>query len=147
VLNKAILIGRLTKDPVIRYLPSGTPVTEFGLVWNRRFKAGEEWKEESHFFDIKAYGALAENLATRLSKGYMVVVEGRLNQERWTGQDGKSYSKVRIVADSVRIIRKPQAEEIVEETIPPENEAQIEEDLKSLEKGEEPFDEDDEIPF
>ncbi len=147
MLNKAILIGRLTKDPVIRYLPSGTPVTEFGLVWNRRFKSGEEWKEESHFFDIKAYGALAENLATRLSKGYMVVVEGRLNQERWTGQDGKSYSKVRIVADSVRIIKKPQAEEIVEETIPPANEAQIEEDLKALEGEGAPFDEDDEIPF
>ncbi len=147
MLNKAILIGRLTKDPVIKYLPSGTPVTEFGLVWNRRFKSGEEWKEESHFFDIKAYGTLAENLATRLSKGYMVVVEGRLNQERWTGQDGKSYSKVRIVADSVRIIKKPQAEEIVEETVPPANEAQIEEDLKALEGEGAPFDEDDEIPF
>ena len=147
MLNKAILIGRLTKDPVIRYLPSGTPVTEFGLVWNRRFKSGEEWKEESHFFDIKAYGALAENLATRLSKGYMVVVEGRLNQERWTGQDGKSYSKVRIVADSVRILKKPQSEDLVDETIPPSNEAQIEEDLKALEGEGAPFDEDDEIPF
>jgi single-strand DNA-binding protein len=146
VLNKALLIGRLTKDPVIRYLPSGTAVTEFPIVWNRRFKVNEEWKEESHFFDIKAYGALAENLATRLSKGYMVVVEGRLTQERWTGQDGKAQSKVRIVAESVRIIKKPQIGEIEEETIPPENEAQIEEELKNL--GEDsPFNEDDEIPF
>ncbi len=148
MLNKALLIGRLTRDPVIRYLPSGTPVAEFALVWNRRFKSGEEWKEESHFFDIKAFGALAENLATRLSKGYMVVVEGRLSQERWTGQDGKNYSKVRIVADSVRILQKPQGEAVTEETVPPDNEEQIEEELKnSLEGGEEPFDEEDEIPF
>jgi len=69
VLNKVLLIGRLVKDPVIRYLPSGTAVTEFNLVWNRRYRVNEEWKEESHFFDIKAYGNLAEDLSTRLSKG------------------------------------------------------------------------------
>jgi single-strand DNA-binding protein len=151
VLNKVLLIGRLTKDPVIKYLPSGTAVTEFGVVWNRRYKVGEEWKEESHFFDIKSYGSLAEDLATRLSKGYMVVVEGRLNQERWTGQDGKNYSRIRIVAESVRIIRKPKIEEIEEEELPSESASEInklEEELKNLEnKGEEPFDEDDEIPF
>jgi single-strand DNA-binding protein len=132
VLNKVLLIGRLTRDPVIRYLPSGTPVAEFGIVWNRRFKTGEEWKEESHFFDIKAYGNLAEDLAGRLSKGYTVVVEGRLSQERWTGQDGKTYSRVRVVAESVRIIRKPKFEEVEAEDIP---------------EKETPFDEEDEIPF
>jgi len=146
VLNKALLIGRLTKDPVIRYLPSGTPVTEFSLVWNRRFKVNDEWKEESHFFDIKAFGNLAESLATRLSKGFLVVVEGRLTQERWTAQDGKSQTKVRIIAESVRILRKPQTGEMIEETVPPDNEEQIEEELKNLSK-EPPFDEEDEIPF
>ncbi len=140
MLNKVLLIGRLTKDPVIRYLPSGTPVTEFGIVWNRRFRVGEEWKEESHFFDIRAYGNLAEDLATRLSKGYTVVVEGRLSQDRWTGQDGRTYSKVRIVAEAVRIIRKPKIEEVEEEEIP-ESKERIEEDLRSA------FGEEDEIPF
>ncbi len=145
MLNKVLLIGRLVGDPVIRYLPSGSAVTEFGVAWNRRYRVGEEWKEESHFFDVKAFGKLAEDLSARLSKGYQVVIEGRLTQDRWTGQDGKSYSKVRIVAESVRIIRKPKMEEIEEEEIPPpEN---IEEELKAFEQKEEPFDEDDEIPF
>jgi len=138
VLNKVLLIGRLVKDPVIRYLPSGTPVTEFGIVWNRRFRSGEEWKEESHFFDIKAYGNLAEDLASRLSKGYTVVVEGRLSQERWTGQDGKTYSRVRIVAEAVRIIKKPRMEEVESEELP--------EPKVSLEESS-PFSEEDEIPF
>lgn len=144
MLNKVLLIGRLTGDPVIRYLPSGSPVTEFNVAWNRRYRVGEEWKEESHFFDVKAYGKLAEDLSTRLSKGYQVVIEGRLTQDRWTGQDGKNYSKVRIVAEAVRIIRKPRIEEVEEEEIPtPEK---IEEELKALEEKE-PFDEDDELPF
>ncbi len=144
MLNKVLLIGRLTGDPVIRYLPSGSPVTEFGVAWNRRYRVDEEWKEESHFFDVKAYGKLAEDLAARLSKGYQVIIEGRLTQDRWTGQDGKSYSKVRIVAEAVRIIRKPRIEEVEEEEIPtPEK---IEEELKALEEKK-PFDEEDEIPF
>ncbi len=144
MLNKVLLIGRLTGDPVIRYLPSGSPVTEFGVAWNRRYRVGEEWREESHFFDVKAYGRLAEDLAARLSRGYQVIIEGRLTQDRWTGQDGKSYSKVRIVAEAVRIIRKPRIEEVEEEEIPaPEK---IEEELKALEEKE-PFDEEDEIPF
>jgi len=138
VLNKVLLIGRLAGDPVIRYLPSGSPVAEFSVVWNRRYRTQEEWKEESHFFDIKAYGKLAEDLSSRLSKGYQVVIEGRLTQERWTGQDGKNYSRVRVVAEAVRIIRKPRIEEVEEEEIPtPEK---IEEDLKA-------WDEEDELPF
>ena len=148
MLNKVLLIGRLTQDPTIKYLPSGTAVTEFTLVWNRRYKVEDEWKEESHFFDIKAFGSLAEDLSTRLSKGYMVVLEGRLSQERWTGQDGKNYSKVRIVAESVKIIRKPKIEEIEEEEIgPSEDMKRIEGELKKLEEESKTFDEDDEIPF
>ena len=144
MLNKVLLIGRLTGDPVIKYLPSGSPVAEFTIAWNRRYRVGEEWKEESHFFDVKTYGRLAEDLSTRLSKGYQVVIEGRLTQDKWTGQDGKSYSKVRIVAEAVRIIRKPKIEEVVEEDI--SSSSKIEEDLRSTEeKG--PFDEDDDIPF
>ncbi len=154
MLNKVLLIGNLTADPVVRYLPSGTPVCEFGLAYNRRFKSGEEWKEESHFFDVKAYGRLAESLSERLSKGYTVVLEGRLTQDRWVGQDGKNYSKVRIIAEAVRIIKKPRLEEEVEEEeitgmeVPKD----IDEELKRLDEvkpeEEKPFKEgDDEVPF
>ncbi len=149
MLNKVLLIGNLTADPSIKYLPSGTPVCEFTLAYNRRYKMGDEWKEESHFFDVKAYGKLAENLADRLAKGYTVVLEGRLTQDRWTGQDGKNYSRVRIVAESVRIIRKPKmGEEVEEEEITgmdiPDD---VNEELKKLDEGKPFKDEDDEIPF
>ncbi len=143
MLNKVLIIGRLTADPTIKYLQSGTPVTEFGVAWNRRYKQGEEWKEESHFFEVKSYGKMAEDLSERLSKGYQVVIEGRLTQDRWTGQDGKNYSKVRIVAEAVRILNKPKAEGAMESTEETE-EKDYEEDLQKLE---EPFDDDDEIPF
>ena len=142
MLNRVIIIGRLTKDPVIRYLPSGTQVAEFVLAYNRRYMVGEEWKEESHFFEVKAYGKLADGLGTRISKGYTVVVEGRLVQDRWTDKEGKVQSKVRIVADSVRIITKPKMEGPTEEVVLKEEKA-FPEDLP-----EKPFNsEDDEIPF
>ncbi len=146
MLNKVLIIGRLVRDPIIRYLPSGTPTTEFGLVWNRRYKVEEEWKEESHFFDVKAYGSLAENLSSKLSKGYTVVVEGRLAQERWTDQEGNTRSRVRIIAEAVRIIRKPRIDEVEEEELLTKG-IDIEEELKEFNKEKPPFDEDDEIPF
>ncbi|MCS7285266.1 MAG: single-stranded DNA-binding protein, partial [Hydrogenobacter thermophilus] len=59
MLNKVLIIGRLTKDPSVRYLPSGSQITEFSIAYNRRYKVGDDWKEESHFFDVKAYGKLA----------------------------------------------------------------------------------------
>jgi len=147
MLNKVLLIGRLTKDPVIRYLPSGTPVTEFAIAYNRRYKVNEEWKEESHFFDIKAYGKLAEGLVERLSKGYMIVVEGRLIQERWTSKEGEQRSKVRVVAENVRIVSKPREDQVFEEIMGEEN-ISVEDIEKDLKKLDTPFkDEDDEIPF
>ncbi len=137
MLNKVFLIGRLTQDPTIRYLPnSGNAVTEFTVAYNRRYRSGDEWKEESHFFEVKAFGKLAEDLSTRLSKGYMVLIEGRLSQDKWTNQEGKPVSRVRIVAESVKLISKPKtAEEETEETAPQT------EDLS------ETFSEEDEIPF
>jgi len=145
MLNKVLLIGRLTGDPVITYLPSGTPVVEFTLAYNRRYKnQSGEFQEESHFFDVKAYGKVAEDWATRFSKGYLVLVEGRLSQEKWE-KDGKKFSKVRIIAESVKLISRPKGAETQEEEVPP-----IEEEIEKLGKEEEekPFtDEEDEIPF
>jgi len=140
MLNKVLIIGHLVRDPIINYLPSGTQVVEFSIAYNRRFRVNDEWREETHFFDVRAYGRLAEDLGTRLSKGYMVVIEGRLRQDRWTDKEGKPRSKVMIVASAVRIIRKPRAEEPIEEEVLPED----------TEVGfeERPFSsEDDELPF
>jgi len=128
MLNKVIIIGTLVRDPTLRYLPSGSQVAEFSIAYNRRYRVGEEWREESHFFDIKAYGRLAESLTTRVSKGYTVVVEGRLTQDRWTDKEGKPQSKVRIVAEAVRIIRRPRIEEVPEEETIPESMEELPED-------------------
>ncbi|HID66059.1 MAG TPA: single-stranded DNA-binding protein [Aquificaceae bacterium] len=148
MLNKVLLIGRLTKDPVITYLPKGTPVVDLTIAYNRRYRNQEgQWQEETHFFDVKAYGKPAEDWATRFSKGYMVLVEGRLVQEKWE-REGKKFSKVRIVAESIKLISRPKGTEEVseeEETI-----SSIEEEIKKLSDEEvekPPFDEEDEIPF
>jgi single-strand binding protein len=120
MLNKVLIIGNLVRDPVINFLPSGTQVVEFSIAYNRRFKVNDEWREETHYFDVRAYGRLAETLGTRLSKGYMVVIEGSLRQDRWIDKEGRPQSKVSIVAYAVRIIRKPRAEGPIEEEVLPE---------------------------
>ncbi|GAB6065019.1 single-stranded DNA-binding protein [Aquifex pyrophilus] len=146
MLNKVLLIGRLTNDPVLTYLPSGTPVVEFTVAYNRRFKVNEDWREETHFFEVKAYGKPAEDFTTRLSKGYLVLVEGRLIQEKWE-REGRKFSKVRIMAENVKIISKPKGAE--EEAVSEEEETakSIEEEIKKTIEEETPFDEEDEIPF
>ncbi len=142
MLNRVIIIGRLIRDPILRYLPSGTQVVEFPIAYNRRYMVNDTWREESHFFEVKAYGKFAENLSNRVSKGYTVVIEGRLVQDRWVDRDGRTQSKIRILAESVRIINKPKIEEPVEEL--PLKEEDIPEE--GIEK--QPFtSEDDEIPF
>ncbi|WP_461828685.1 single-stranded DNA-binding protein [Aquifex sp.] len=149
MLNKVLLIGRLTKDPVITYLPSGTPVVEFSVAYNRRYKdQSGEWKEETHFFEVKGYGKSAEDWGTRFSKGYLVLIEGRLVQEKWE-KEGKTFSKVRIVAESVKLVSRPKgAEEQAEVSEEEETLSSIEEDIKKITSEEEtPFGEEDEIPF
>ncbi len=140
MLNKVIIIGRLVRDPTTRYTSSGNRVVEFPIVYNRRYMVDDTWKEESHFFDVKAYGKLAEGLADRVLKGYMVVIEGRLTQERWMDKEGKSQSKVRIVADSVKIINKPKIEE-------PIDDLQLREEDIPEETVEKPFSPEDDLGF
>ncbi len=100
-LNKVILIGNLTRDPELRYIPSGTPVAKFGLAINERFKQGEEWKEKTVFVDITVWGRQAENCSEYLGKGRSVCVEGRLQFSTWETDDGQKRSKLDVVADRV----------------------------------------------
>ncbi len=106
MLNKVFLIGRLTRDPEIRFLPSGSQVTSFSIAVNRAYKTkdSDEWKEETYFFDVEAFGYLAERLGRQLSKGTQVLVEGSLRQDRWESQSGDKRSKIKVVADKVNIL-------------------------------------------
>jgi single-strand DNA-binding protein len=124
MINKVILSGRLTANPETRALPSGMPVVVFSIAYNRKYKdKNGNWQEESHFFDIEAFGQLAERLSKQLSKGYQVLIEGSLRQDKWE-KDGEKRSKVKIVADRVVVMSKPAnsnndntTEEVIEETI------------------------------
>jgi single-strand DNA-binding protein len=106
--NKVILIGNLTKNPELRNTPSGTPVASFGLAVNRKFRQGEELKEEVCFIDIVVFGKTAEHCGQYLSKGSGVIVDGRLQQRRWETDDGQKRSKHEVVAQTVNFLPKRQ---------------------------------------
>ena len=106
--NKVILMGNLTRNPELRYTPSGTPVASFGLAVSRRFKQGEDLKEEVCFVDIVVFGRQAEHCGQYLSKGNGAIVEGRLQQRRWETEDGQKRSKHEVVAQTVTFMPKRQ---------------------------------------
>lgn len=109
MLNSVMLIGRLTKDPEIRVLPSGMKVATILVAFNRSYKdKNNQWQEESHFFEVECFGKLAERLGS-FKKGNQVLVEGELRQDRWEDPSGGKRSKVKIVADRVVSLDKPAA--------------------------------------
>jgi len=101
-VNTVTVVGNVTRDPELRFTPSGAAVATFGLAWNRRSQnARGEMEEQVSFFDVTCWRQLAENIAESLTKGTRVVVYGRLEQRSWETQDGDKRSKVEIVADDV----------------------------------------------
>ncbi len=110
--NRVILMGNLTRDPELRYNPNGTAVCNFSLALSRRYKQGDEFKEEVSYIDIVVFAKQAENCGQYLQKGNGVLVEGRLQQRRWETDDGQKRSKVEVVAGSVQFMpgRQPEAE-------------------------------------
>ena len=103
--NKIFLMGNLTRDPQLTYLPSQTPVVEFGLAVNRKWKSREgEDREETCFVDCRAFGRTAENINKYLSKGRPLFVEGRLTFDSWTAQDGSKRSKHRVTVENFQFI-------------------------------------------
>ena len=105
--NRVILLGNLTRDPEVRYIPSGTAVASFAIAVNRRYKQGEEMKDEDSYIDIVVFGKTAENCGQYLNKGDAILVEGRLQQRRWDDKDsGQKRSKVEVVAQTVNFMPK-----------------------------------------
>lgn len=109
MLNRIILIGRLTRDPELRYVPSGQPVASFSLAVDRPFtnQAGER---ETDFIDIVAWRKLADQVSQHLSKGRLVAVEGRLQIRTWETQDGQKRKAAEVVADAVRFLDRKGAQ-------------------------------------
>ena len=102
--NKVILMGNLTRDPEMRYTPSGTPIASFGLAVNRRYRQGDEQKDEVCFVDVSTFGRQAELAGEYLSKGRMVLIEGRLNYRAWEDQNGQRRNKLDVVAERVNFM-------------------------------------------
>lgn len=100
MLNKVVLIGRLTKDPEIRYLPSGVAVTTFFLAVNRNF-TNQQGEREADFIPIVVWRGLAETCAKYLSKGRLVAVTGRIQTRSYEGRDGQRRYVTEVVADEV----------------------------------------------
>lgn len=106
-LNKVFLIGNLTRDPELRYVPSGTAVASFTVAMNRVYvlPSGEK-KQEASFIRVVVWARRAEVCGEYLNKGSLVFVEGRLQSRSWEGQDGQRRSTVEVIADNVQFIGK-----------------------------------------
>lgn len=111
-LNKVFLIGNLTRDPELRYIPNGTAVAKFGLAVNRTYKSQDgELKEEPCFVDIVTWGKIAETCANYLTKGRPIFVEGRLQYNSWETPDGQKRSKIDVVAERIQFLGSAKSQE------------------------------------
>lgn len=124
MLNKVFLIGRLTRDPEMRYTPSGQPVVSFGLATNRKWKGADgEIHEDTEFHEIVAWGRLAEVCNQILRKGRQVYIEGRIQTRTWEAPDGSKKSRTEIVALGMQALgSKPQEMANKEIEVSPEEE-------------------------
>ncbi len=103
--NKVILMGNLTRDPEVRYTPSGNAVTELDMAINRRFKKsdGQSGEETCYVNRITVWGRQAENCGQYLKRGAPVLVEGRLKYDQWE-KDGQKHSRLGVIAQSVQFL-------------------------------------------
>lgn len=152
-LNKVMLIGNLTRDPELRYVPSGTAVASFTVAANRVFKnAAGERKEEATFVPVVVWGRRAEVCGEYLSKGSPVFVEGRLRSRSWEGQDGQKRTTTEVVASNVQFLRGGTSKKQGPGT---ESSRAVPENLESINLDEEPMgspsdkkgESEEEVPF
>ncbi|MCY3016760.1 MAG: single-stranded DNA-binding protein [Planctomycetota bacterium] len=102
--NKVILLGNVTRDPELRYVSTGTPVTEIGLAVNSRRKGPNgDWIEETTFVDVTFWSREAEIAGEYVTKGSPIMIEGRLKLDTWE-KDGKKNSKLRVVGDRLVLL-------------------------------------------
>ena len=108
-LNRATIIGNLTRDPELRYTPNGSAVASFGVATNRSYvdQATGEKKDSVEFHDVVTWGKLAEICGQILAKGRKVYIEGRLQTRQWEGQDGVRRQKTEIVAENMLVLDRP----------------------------------------
>lgn len=134
-LNKVMIIGHLGRDPEMRYTPSGRPVTTFSVAVSRSWNTADgERRSETEWFNVVAWGNLAEICKQFLHKGQQVFVEGRLQTRRWEDKEGQKHTNVEVVASEMMMLGDRRDESKTSQT--PESEEESE-----------PVVDDDEFPF
>ena len=123
-LNKVFLIGRLTRDPELRYTPTGQSVASVRMAVNREYMSKEEKKEDPLFINLVIWGKRAEVWAEYLKKGSLIFVEGRLQYRQWETQDNEKRSMIEVVVENFQFLDRPSAG------------AEIEKDGQEIEKEE-----------
>ncbi|GAW93710.1 single-stranded DNA-binding protein [Calderihabitans maritimus] len=114
MLNRVILIGRLTRDPELRYTTGGVAVASFTLAVDRPY-TNQQGERDTDFIRIVCWRKLAETCANNLNKGRLVAVDGRLQIRNWEGQDGQRRQTAEVVADTVRFLDWPRKDSTVED--------------------------------
>ncbi len=101
--NSVTLVGNVTRDPELRFTPTGQATATFGLAVNRRWqnRQTQEWEEATSFFDVVCWREMAENVSESLSRGARVIVSGRLEQRSWETPEGDKRSRVEVIADEL----------------------------------------------
>lgn len=141
--NKIILVGNLTRDVELRYLPSGSAVAKIGIATNRRFKKQDGSQgEEVCFVDVNLFGRTAEIANQYLKKGSKILIEGRLVLESWTDQSGQKRSKHSVTAESLQMLDGKGSSESYSE-----DDDTIHEPAQKPQKRRASEIDDDEIPF
>jgi single-strand DNA-binding protein len=101
--NTVTVVGNVTRDPELRFTPSGQATASFGLAVNRRWqnRQTQEWEEATSFFDVVCWREMAENVSESVTRGSRIIVTGRLEQRSWETPDGDKRSRVEIIADEL----------------------------------------------
>ncbi len=105
-MNKVLMTGNLTRDPEVRYIQSGAAVATLRIASSRRFRSGNDWKEETCFVDVVVWRELAERCGDQLKKGSPVLVEGRLQSRDWETKEGQKRTTIEVNAVSVQFLEK-----------------------------------------
>ncbi|HID40028.1 MAG TPA: single-stranded DNA-binding protein [Calditrichaeota bacterium] len=122
-VNKVIIIGRLGKDPDMRYTPSGTAVTNFSVATNYATKDQDgAWSDQTEWHNISAFGRLAEFSGEYLKKGKLVFIEGRLQTRNWEDQNGVKHYRTDIIASEMQLLGSRSESEVATDTDTPAQE-------------------------
>src|SRR2546421_9341363 len=111
MLNRIVLIGRLTRDPESQYTPSGIALAKFGIAVDRVSKNPETGEKETDFIDIVAWRRTAEFVTQYITKGRLVAVDGRLQIRQWVGNDGTKRYNTEVIAENVDTLDRPREPE------------------------------------